>query len=233
MGKYEPLRRYLIGQEWNELPLTFGEIEAVLGFALPPSAFAHRAWWSNNPSNSVMTHEWLEAGFETSQVDMLGRKLVFRRRVGRAPPVEKPSVPLRPDHGWPPRSGPHHPAFGALRGLMQIMPGTDLTAPADPEWGERAFGNTDWDGRPWQRADDPVFPHAAEPARPFAGAPDDGRGSPDGTGDSAYALGILSATGNKSAVIRRLHQEGWGNARIARALRIRDQFVSNVVRAMR
>jgi len=33
-----------------------------------------------------------------------------------------------------------HPAFGALKGLIHIAPGVDLTAPADPEWGERAWG---------------------------------------------------------------------------------------------
>ncbi len=28
-----------------------------------------------------------------------------------------------------------HPMFGALKGLVRIAPGTDLTAPADPDWG--------------------------------------------------------------------------------------------------
>jgi hypothetical protein len=30
---------------------------------------------------------------------------------------------------------PHHPLLGALKGRVQVMPGTDLTQPADPEWG--------------------------------------------------------------------------------------------------
>lgn len=29
-----------------------------------------------------------------------------------------------------------HPLLGALKGLVQVMPGTDLTKPADPDWGE-------------------------------------------------------------------------------------------------
>jgi hypothetical protein len=29
----------------------------------------------------------------------------------------------------------HHPLFGALKGYMRVMPGTDLTKPADPPWG--------------------------------------------------------------------------------------------------
>jgi hypothetical protein len=28
-----------------------------------------------------------------------------------------------------------HPLFGALKGCIQVMPGTDLTKPADPQWG--------------------------------------------------------------------------------------------------
>jgi hypothetical protein len=28
-----------------------------------------------------------------------------------------------------------HPLFGALKGLLREMPGTDLTKPADPIWG--------------------------------------------------------------------------------------------------
>ena len=31
---------------------------------------------------------------------------------------------------------PRHPLFGALKGYMQVMPGTDLTKPADPAWGD-------------------------------------------------------------------------------------------------
>jgi hypothetical protein len=31
---------------------------------------------------------------------------------------------------------PGHPLFGALKGHVQVMPGTDLTRPADPAWGD-------------------------------------------------------------------------------------------------
>ena len=29
-----------------------------------------------------------------------------------------------------------HPMFGAMKGLVRIAPGTDLTKPADPNWSE-------------------------------------------------------------------------------------------------
>jgi hypothetical protein len=32
---------------------------------------------------------------------------------------------------------PFHPAYGFMKGLVRIMPGTDLTQPADPDWADR------------------------------------------------------------------------------------------------
>jgi hypothetical protein len=31
---------------------------------------------------------------------------------------------------------PRHPLFGVNKGLLRVMPGTDLTQPADPDWGK-------------------------------------------------------------------------------------------------
>ena len=78
MGKYTPLRDYLTSQARDHVPMTFKEIEAVIGETLPSSK-QYPAWWSNNSSNNVMTKEWLAAGYETEQVDIGGEKLVFRR----------------------------------------------------------------------------------------------------------------------------------------------------------
>jgi hypothetical protein len=108
--------------------MTFQEIEKVIGAKLPPSAKKHRPWWSNNPNNSVMTKVWLDAGFESEQVDMAGRKLVFRRV--RSAARRLATAPVR--GGLP----GHHPALGALKGLLRIASGTDLTQPADPTWGQ-------------------------------------------------------------------------------------------------
>jgi hypothetical protein len=130
MGKYEPLGQFLREQGTQEVRLTFGDIERIVGAKLPPSARKQRAWWSNNPQNSVMTRVWLAAGFRSEQVDLDARRLVFRR--APKPPGQQP-----PEDGSPssPIERGRHPLLGALKGLVQIMPGTDLTEPADPEWG--------------------------------------------------------------------------------------------------
>lgn len=131
MGKYDPLGDYLRARRGQEVPVTFAEIERITGVKLPPKAQHHRAWWSNNPSNNVMTKVWLEAGYETSQVDVSARKLLFRPR-GKSTAAPVPAEPSSADA----RSA-RHPLFGALKGFMRIARGTDLTKPADPDWGKR------------------------------------------------------------------------------------------------
>ena len=131
MGKYEPLGEFLRKQRGSEVLLTFAEIERITGTKLPPKAQHHRAWWSNNPSNNVMTKVWLEAGYQTERVDIRARRLLFRRVAagarssGRAGEITATS-----------EARVVHPLLGALKGLVQIMPGTDLTQPADPDWGK-------------------------------------------------------------------------------------------------
>lgn len=129
MSKYSQLGEYLKKQSSEQVSMTFREIECITGASLPPSAHKHRPWWSNNPRNSVMTRVWLDAGYKSEQVDMERRKLVFRR-------VRKLRAAFATDAG-PQQDVPFHPLYGAMKGLVRIMPGTDLTQPADPEWAGR------------------------------------------------------------------------------------------------
>jgi hypothetical protein len=133
-AKYAPLGDFLRKQRASRVPMSFAQIERVIGGKLPRSQH-HRAWWSNNPWNNVMTKVWLDAGFVTEQVDIEGRKLVFRR-------VAKEDAPMGHFEETPQKPGQfasaRHPLFGALKGLVRIPEGTDLTEPADPEWGENA-----------------------------------------------------------------------------------------------
>ncbi|WP_433960329.1 DUF7662 domain-containing protein, partial [Bradyrhizobium guangdongense] len=69
MGKYDRLGEFLRSQKTREVPMTFAEIERVIGGKLPPNSPQYPAWWSNNPTNNVMTKVWLAAGFRTEQVD--------------------------------------------------------------------------------------------------------------------------------------------------------------------
>lgn len=132
MGKYEPLTEFLKMQLGSEVRMSFAQIERVIGTKLPPVAQRHRAWWSNSPTNNVMTQAWLDAGFRSEQVDMKGGKLVFRRdKAAEGPPrTASGAKPVR------------HPLFGCMKGTVHIPEGVDLTAPADPEWADIAYGET-------------------------------------------------------------------------------------------
>jgi hypothetical protein len=129
MSKYAAFGDFLRSQRGSHLPLTFKKIEEVIGDKLPPSS-RYSAWWSNNPTNNVMTGIWLAAGFRSEQVDIPGRKIVFRRvaDAGQASPS-----PASDDDAVKQR---FHPLFGALKGLTRVAPGVDLTEPADPDWGK-------------------------------------------------------------------------------------------------
>jgi hypothetical protein len=126
VSKYDALGAFLKRQHDDRVPMSFADVERVTGRKLPPSAAKYRPWWSNNPDNSVMTRVWLDAGFESEQVDMTGRKLVFRR-------VRKAVDAAGGEIGG--MEAKYHPLFGTLKGLARIAPGADLTRPADPDWG--------------------------------------------------------------------------------------------------
>lgn len=135
MGKYAPIRSFLQQRGTEIVPMTFAEIERVLGFRLPNSK-NYPAWWSNNSTNNVMTNEWLAAGYKTEQVDVERGRLVFRKtsaEVGVAPTPADDNKTRR-----------RHPAFGALKDVTWIAPGVDLTEPADPEWAD-VIEDPNWD----------------------------------------------------------------------------------------
>jgi hypothetical protein len=129
MGKYEPLGAFLRTRSRDRIPMTFAQIERILGAKLPPSK-QHRAWWSNNPDNNVMTKQWLAAGYETAAVDVEAGKLVFRRKSGGG--EERPSKKKRPGRA---------PIFGCMKGLMTIEEGYDLTSPMElePDWDRKYY----------------------------------------------------------------------------------------------
>ena len=71
--KYEPLEIHLraVTRGTKEVTLSFGEIEHILGAALPASAKSHRAWWGNQKDDKTrpQAHAWLSAGFLVDTVN--------------------------------------------------------------------------------------------------------------------------------------------------------------------
>ena len=134
MGKYSPLKEFLVSKDQDHVAMTFAEIEKVLEFELPASK-QYPAWWSNNPSNNPMTRQWLEAGFETESVNTVSGKLVFRRvrsrnRGAAGRTAGGSAAPRQP-----------HPGFGFMKGLITIEKGFDVAKPFDDEpWDQGYLG---------------------------------------------------------------------------------------------
>ncbi|MBV9990801.1 MAG: hypothetical protein JOZ72_05855 [Alphaproteobacteria bacterium] len=137
VSKYDPLGPYLRRQTADRVPMSFAEVEHVTGVELPAKSQHSRAWWSNNPGNNVMTKVWLDAGFETAEVDLKGRRVVFVRKVMARPKQaaayaggmaeDAPEFkPAEEGEKKPRRS----PLFGALKGTFWIDPDWDLTKPS-------------------------------------------------------------------------------------------------------
>jgi hypothetical protein len=112
MTKYDPLTRHLATRKVATVPMSFPELERLLGFALPPSARKHRAWWSNNPTSSVVTKAWLAAGYQSRHVDLEAERLVF---------VKLNAVEKNPG------TQADHPLLGWAHGSVKIAAGVDLT----------------------------------------------------------------------------------------------------------
>jgi hypothetical protein len=83
MGKYDALRHFLkqIPLHVREKTLTFDEIEKVLSFTLPESAYKYRAWWANSISPKQHPHaqSWLASGWTVDTVNFQGKRVCFRR----------------------------------------------------------------------------------------------------------------------------------------------------------
>lgn len=125
MSKYDPLRHFLEGCRAEEVPMTFAEIEGVLGVQLPDSK-AYPAWWSNNASNNVMTRAWLAAGYRSERVDIGGERVVFRR-ASKSPVTVQPA-PTASKPGFLDR------IRARLAGTITVAEGVDLTAPTGEIW---------------------------------------------------------------------------------------------------
>lgn len=93
--RYEPLTRRLESQRADEVRLTFGEIEEIVGRPLPGSARRHPAWWANTSSHSH-ADAWLRIGWKTRDLDLRGERITFRRQGGDARPVSGLSESPRP-----------------------------------------------------------------------------------------------------------------------------------------
>ena len=74
-NKYRHLTAYLSKQE-SPVKLSFGEIEEIVGFPLPASAYSYREFWANTKSHSIAL-SWLSIGYRTVEVSIEQKYVIF------------------------------------------------------------------------------------------------------------------------------------------------------------
>ncbi|MEM9448654.1 MAG: helix-turn-helix transcriptional regulator [Cyanobacteria bacterium P01_E01_bin.6] len=77
-SKYHSLFDYLRQRSDEQILLSFGEIEGMIGSSLPPSARDRKNWWSNRDGNSALqAGAWIGAGYKVQSVDLLKQTVQF------------------------------------------------------------------------------------------------------------------------------------------------------------
>jgi hypothetical protein len=80
-AEYRALHKYLDDRYANTVVLTFGEIEDLLGFALPDPARIEQAWWANPEADSTpsaQSRSWTHAS-RTAKPNLQAQTVAFER----------------------------------------------------------------------------------------------------------------------------------------------------------
>ena len=114
------LYRHLAAMTGPNWPVSFAELEAILGFELPISARLYRAWWSNQKHGAGHSHAlaWFAAGWNTRSVDLEAETLVFERVEGASDQAD--AAPRRRKFGLDANCGPRYPAVPGHRASPSV-----------------------------------------------------------------------------------------------------------------
>jgi hypothetical protein len=80
-GKYLLLYKYLHDRYADTVVLTFGQIESLLGFALPDQARRNQHWWTNTAATAAGTNysdSWILAS-RIATPNLLAQTVAFER----------------------------------------------------------------------------------------------------------------------------------------------------------
>jgi hypothetical protein len=88
MAKQPEFRKYLPLEAWfrnqpttvEQIELSFDQVEAILGSALPKSATRLQTWWTNvEPKIQSHRTAWLNNGWRVTEFDQQARWVKFAR----------------------------------------------------------------------------------------------------------------------------------------------------------
>lgn len=150
---YAPLERDLASRKADRVKMTFSEIEAVLGRALPPSARDLRPWWSNTSREKVQTKAWRRAGYKALEIDMASETVVFEKSSEPFGDGPSQAAGIGAAAGLAEAQAAYttkkrvtlDDVYGCMKGTITVAPGVDLTEPVakdfwetfDEKWDEK------------------------------------------------------------------------------------------------
>jgi DNA-binding transcriptional regulator YiaG len=79
-SKYYPLYQYLSRSGQETCTLSLGEVERILGQALPHSARNRRGWWSNR-KDALPAQAWMSAGYVVEGIDLDKETITFSKPI--------------------------------------------------------------------------------------------------------------------------------------------------------
>lgn len=75
--KYEALMNYFQNLKINKVILTYDEIEKIIVFKLPKSAYQYSAYWCKSKTHTI-TRSWIENGWNIYELK-LGKYVEFTK----------------------------------------------------------------------------------------------------------------------------------------------------------
>ena len=88
MSRYAILADHLNRQGGDSWIATFRDIEMILGFNLPDSAYRHPAWRANQSGQGhAQVRSWRDAGWKTRELDLAGHAVKFERTTKSRIPI--------------------------------------------------------------------------------------------------------------------------------------------------
>lgn len=79
-GKYAALTTWLLNETRTAIPISFAEIEELMGFPLPASARKHGAYWRGGQLGSTAGNAIRDAGWKATDVKLdVGRLVLIKR----------------------------------------------------------------------------------------------------------------------------------------------------------
>lgn len=77
--KYELLMKYFKKLDSNKVLLTYDDIEKIIGFKLPKSAYQYNAYWGASKTHTI-TRSWIENGWKVTELKV-GKFVEFTKEV--------------------------------------------------------------------------------------------------------------------------------------------------------